>query len=41
MHKDVEIVKDPRAAILDKSCMLFASTAVVNGSGLALVTSTG
>ena len=41
VHKDVEIVKDPRAAILDKSCMLFASTAVVNGSGLALVTSTG
>ena len=41
VHKDAEIVKDARAAILDKSCMLFASTAVVSGSGLALVTSTG
>ena len=41
VHKDAEPVGDPRAAILDKSCMLFASTAVVSGSGLALVTSTG
>jgi len=41
VHKDADAVKDPRAAILDKSCMLFASTAVVNGSGLVLVTSTG
>lgn len=41
VHKDVAAVKDARAAILDKSCMLFASTAVVSGSALALVTSTG
>lgn len=41
VHKDAGIVKDSRAAILDKSCMLFASTAVVSGSALALVTSTG
>ena len=41
VHKDAEPVGEPRAAILDKSCMLFASTAVVSGSGLVLVTSTG